>query len=141
MSPVTICLNKFCLTLVQLVSTLTALKIIFLYVQGCEKRKFKHIITNQSQNRCEILFFINLDKYPICRAAVESQDWNSSSSSIDGQLLRFNELALFSLNLGQTCMVSTLDLEIKFLEILNTSQIYPNTSKVYFVKRLAKYIK
>ena len=32
LSPVTICLNKFCLTLVQLVNSLTALKIILLYV-------------------------------------------------------------------------------------------------------------
>ena len=70
-SPVTICLNKLCSTLVQLVNTLTALKIIILYVQGCEKRKPKHIIMDQSQNRTENLFFINLDRYPICRAAVE----------------------------------------------------------------------
>ena len=32
LSPVTICLNKFCTTLVQLVNTLTALKIILVYV-------------------------------------------------------------------------------------------------------------
>ena len=32
LSPITICLNKFCSTLVQLVNTLTTLKIIFLYV-------------------------------------------------------------------------------------------------------------
>ena len=32
LSPVTICLNKFCSTLVQLVNTLTTLKIILLYV-------------------------------------------------------------------------------------------------------------
>ena len=43
-SPVTICLNKLCSTLVQLVSPLTAFKIILLYVQGCEKRKLKHVI-------------------------------------------------------------------------------------------------
>ena len=62
LSPVTICLNKLCSTLVQLVNTLTTLKIIFLYVQGCEKRKSKYIITDWSQNRTEILFFINLDR-------------------------------------------------------------------------------
>ena len=50
LSPVTICLNKLCSTLVQLVNTLTALKIIILYVYGCEKRNPKHIITNWSQN-------------------------------------------------------------------------------------------
>ena len=38
-------------------------------------------------------------------------------------------------------MISTLDLEIKFLEVLNTSQIYPNTSKACFVKGLANYTK
>ena len=32
LSPITICLNKLCLTLVQLVKSLTALKIIILYV-------------------------------------------------------------------------------------------------------------
>ena len=38
-------------------------------------------------------------------------------------------------------MALTLDLEIKFLEVLNTSKIYQNTSKVHFVKGLANYIK
>ena len=51
----------------------------------------------------------------------------------------FNELALFSLNLGQTYMGLTLDLETKFLKVLNA--FYPNTSKVRFVKGLANYIK
>ena len=141
MSSVTNCLNKLCLTLVQLVYTLTTLKIILLYVQGCEKRKLKHIITNWSKNRSKIMFFINLDRYPICRAAVEPRCWNNSLSSIDGQLSSFNDRHFSNLNLGQTCMVSTLDLETKFLEVLNTSQIYPNTSKIHFVKRLAYYIK
>ena len=141
LSPVTICLNKLCSILVQLVPPLTALKIILLYVQGCEKRKPKHIIIDQSQNRTENLFFLNLNRYLICRAAVEPRGWNSSSSSIDGQLSSFNELALFSLNLGQTCMTLILDLKIRFLEVLNTSQIYPNTSKMRFVKGLANYIK
>ena len=38
-------------------------------------------------------------------------------------------------------MALTLELETLFLEVLNTSLIYPNTSKVCFVKRLANYIK
>ena len=63
LSPVTNCLNKLCSILVQLVYTLTALKIIILYVQGCEKRKAKHMITDQSQNRTRIRFFIKLDRY------------------------------------------------------------------------------
>ena len=138
-------LNKLCSTLVQLVNTLTALKIIILYVQGCEKRKPKHIITDQSKNRTENLFFINLNRYLICRDAVEPRGQNSSSSQIDSQLssqlLSFNDRHFSDLNLGQICMTSTLDLETKFLEVLNTSQIYPNTIKVHFVKGLANYIK
>ena len=115
LSPVTICLNKLFSKLVQLVNTLTALKIILLYVQGQKKRKPKHIKLDQSQNRTRILFFIKLDR----QLSVEV-------------LSRFNEQHFFSLNLGQTCMSSTL--ETQFLEVLNTSQIYPNTSKVRFVK-------
>ena len=56
-------LNKLCSTFVQLVYTLAALKLILLYVLGCEKRKSKHIITDQGQNRTRILFFIKLDRY------------------------------------------------------------------------------
>ena len=37
-------------------------------------------------------------------------------------------------------MTLTLDLETLFLEALNTSWIYPITSKVRFVKELADYI-
>ena len=62
LSPVTNCLNKLFSKLVQLVNTLTALKIIILYVQGQKKRKPKHIITDWSQNRTGILFFIKLDR-------------------------------------------------------------------------------
>ena len=144
-SPVTICLNKLCSTLVQLVNTLTAFKIILLYIQGCEKKRPKHINTDQSQNRIENLFFINLDRYPICQVAVEPRGWNSFLSSIDNQLLSqlssFNDMHFFSLFLGQTRMTLTLDLEIQFLEVLNIFQIYPNTSKVRFVKELDNYIK
>ena len=38
-------------------------------------------------------------------------------------------------------MILTLELKTIFLEVLNTSEIYPNTSKVRFVKELANYIK
>ena len=41
LSPITICLNKLCSTLVQLVFPLMALKIIILYVQGYEKKKIQ----------------------------------------------------------------------------------------------------
>ena len=137
LSLVTNCLNKLCSTFVQLVYTLTALKIIILYVQGCEKRKLKHIITDQSQNRTRILFFIKLDRY-LSVEQLSSHGWNSFLSSMDSQLssqlLNFNEQHFFNLSLGQTCMSSILDLETQFLEVLKTSQIYPNTSKVRFVK-------
>ena len=45
-SPVTICLNKVCSKLVQLVNTLTALKLIHLYVKVYEKRKPKDTFTD-----------------------------------------------------------------------------------------------
>ena len=38
-------------------------------------------------------------------------------------------------------MALTHELETLFLEVLNTSWIYPITSKVCFVKRLANYTK
>ena len=121
MSSVTICMNKLCSTLVQLVSPLTALKIILLYVQGCEKRKPKHTITDQSQNKTEILFFINLNKYPICRVVVKLRASTALQVSIDNQLSSFNEQHFLHLNLGQTCMTLTLELKTSFLEVLNTS--------------------
>ena len=68
----------------QLVSPLTALKIILLYVLGCEKRKPKYTITDWSQNSPEKLNFINLDIYPICRTAVEPRVSTAFQGSIDG---------------------------------------------------------
>ena len=100
-------LNKLCSTLVQLVNTLTALKIIILYVQGCEKRKPKHIITDQSQNRTENLFFINLNRYLICRDAVEPRGQNSSSSQIDSQLS--SQLLSFNDRHFSACFLDKLD--------------------------------
>ena len=76
-------MNKLCSTLVQLVSLLTALKIIILYVQGCEKRKPKHIITDWMKIKSEILSFINFDRYPIYRATVESRAETTFHVSID----------------------------------------------------------
>ena len=137
LSLVTNCLNKLCSTLVQLVYTLAVLKIILLYVQSCEKRKAKHIITDQSQNRTRILFFIKLDRYlsvEMLSSSYRAPGLEQLLSLIDSQLLRFNEQHFFSLNLGQTSTSSTLDLETQFLEVLNISQIYQNTSKVRFVK-------
>ena len=47
------------------------------------KKKYKHTIMNWSQNETEILFFINLDRYPICRAAVEPRAGTALQGSID----------------------------------------------------------
>ena len=58
---------------------------------------------------------------PIYGAAVEPWARIALQGSIDGLLLSFNEQHFLHLNLGQTCMASTLDLETQFLEVLNTS--------------------
>ena len=140
MSPVTNCLNKLCLTLVQLVYTLTALKIIFLYVQGCEKRKPKHIITDQSQNKIRILFLIKLNRSlsRCCRAAVKPRGWNSFLSSMDSQLSSFNEQHFFSLNLGQTYISTTLDLETQFLEVFKQLLDLPKYKLSAFCQRISQ---
>ena len=78
---------------------------------------------------------------PICRATIKPWAGTALQGSIDCQLSSFNKQHISHLNFEQTCMVLTLELETKFLEVLNTSQIYPNTSKVCFVKGLANYIK
>ena len=119
----------------QLVSPLTVLKIILIYVQGCEKRKRKHIIMDWMKNKLENLRFINFDRYLFVE--LPSSHGIQTALSLDRcQLSSFNEPDFSHLILGQTCMALTL-----FLEALNTSQIYPNTSKVRFVKGLANYIK
>ena len=52
-------------------SPFTAFKIIFIYVYGCKKRKPKHTFTDWMKINSEKLNFINLDRYPICRAAIK----------------------------------------------------------------------
>ena len=117
-----------------------ARKIIILYVQGCEKRKPKHIITDWMKNKLENLSFINLDRYQ--SVELPSSHGIQIALSLDTcQLSRINELHFSHLIPGQTCMALTLELETLFLEALNTYQIYLNTSKVRFVKGLANYIK
>ena len=110
----------------------------------CKKRKPKHIIMDQSQNKIESLFFINLDR---C-LSVEVLSSSCQAAGLEQllklnrcQLPSFNDRHFSDLNLGQICMVSTLDLETKFFEVLNTSQIYPNTSKVHFVKGFSQLYK
>ena len=77
----------------------------------------------------------------IYRVAVEPLAKTAFQGSIDDWLSSFNEQHFLHLNLGQTCMALTLEFETRFLEVLNTSLIYQNTSKVRFVKVLANYIK
>ena len=51
--------------------------------RGCKKRKLKHIFTDWMKNRPKILSFMNLDKYPICRAAVKPWAGTALQGSID----------------------------------------------------------
>ena len=50
---------------------MTALKIILIYVYGCKKRKPKHPYTDCIKIRTKNMIFLNLDRYPIYRVAVE----------------------------------------------------------------------
>ena len=50
-----------------------ALKTILIYVQGCEKRKPKHLYMGWMKIRIENIIFLNLDRYPIYRAAIKHQ--------------------------------------------------------------------
>ena len=54
--------KNLCIKLHSLVSTVTALKIILIYVQGCEKRKPKHVYMDWMKIRTENLIFVNLDR-------------------------------------------------------------------------------
>ena len=85
LSSVTNYLNKLCSTLVQLAYTLTALKIILLYVQSQKKRRPKHIIMDQSQNRTRILFFKKLDR----QLSVEVLSSSYRATGLE-QLLKLN---------------------------------------------------
>ena len=70
--------------------TLKALKIIHLYVQGCEKRKPKHINTDWNQNRTGIIFFIKLDRY----LSVEMMSSNCRATGLEQLLKLDGELAV-----------------------------------------------
>ena len=98
LSPVTNYLNKLCSTLVQLVYALTTLKIIFLYVQGQKKRKPKHIIMDQSQNRTGILFFIKLNRY----LSVEMLSSNCRATGLVYVTTQGKALAISTLYLKRT---------------------------------------
>ena len=72
------------------------------------------------KNGHEKLNFINLDKYPICRAAVKIRASTTLQGSIDASC-RVLMKSTFSLNLRQTCMALTFELKTRFLEVLITS--------------------
>ena len=56
--PITICLNRLFSKLVRLVSTLTTLKIILLYVQGQEKRNSKDTFMDSKKTDQNFCFFL-----------------------------------------------------------------------------------
>ena len=60
--PITLFFTLVEFSLVQLVSPSMALKIILIYVYGCEKRKPKYTFMDWMKNSPEKLNFINLDK-------------------------------------------------------------------------------
>ena len=57
--------KNLCIKLHSLASAVMALKIILIYVYGCEKRKPKHILTDWMKNSSEKPNFINLNRYLI----------------------------------------------------------------------------
>ena len=54
--------KNLCIKLHSLASFVMALKIILIYVWGCEKRKLKHVYIDLSEIRYEKLIFLNLDR-------------------------------------------------------------------------------
>ena len=73
----------------QVASPLTALKIIVIYVYGCEKRKPKHISWIYVKNKFGNLNFVILDRYN-CRAICRNLMNNTSSLDSWTDLHGFN---------------------------------------------------
>ena len=86
---------------------------------------------------------INILVVKRCRVAVElfARRCRAICPQVSSYLSSFSEQLFFTCFFGPIFMALILDLNNMFLEILNTSQIYPNTSKVHFVKELANYNK
>ena len=128
-------------------SYVTTSKISLIYVQGYEKRNPTQIHKHGPKIRSENLNSRNLDRYlnkqnmlslikprqiAICRAVVEL--FVRTCRAICPALVNsFSSLvSWYNLHDFNT------RLELLFFEVLNTSQIYPITSKVHFVKGLTK---
>ena len=112
-------------------SCVMTFKISLIYVQGCEKRNHIQIYKHGPKIRSENSNFVILDR----------QYLSSSCRDLDRQLsiricptLMKNSSSLVS---WTNLHGFNTRLELLFFEILNTSQIYPITSKVRFVKGLA----
>ena len=89
------------------------------------------------------LIFKNLDRQVICQEllSINLKQFFKPQQILTIEIaVKFEKPVLLHLNLGHICMALTLELETQFLEVLNTSQIYPITSKVCFVKGLANSI-
>ena len=108
--------GKFCLrsqfactmTFHQVASPLTALKIIFIYVQGCENRNPTQIHMDMCEIRSRNLNFVILDRYSFYRVAVQHQHY-TSIDMIRRSIFRAL-IAHLHLFLGQICMSSILNL-------------------------------
>ena len=64
-------MKYLCIKLLSLASVVAALKIILIYVLGCEKRKPKHVYKDWSKIRSGKLIFLNLDREDIYQATDE----------------------------------------------------------------------
>ena len=130
-------------------SYVMAFKISLIYVQGCEKRNSTHTCQHVTKIRFENSDFVILDRY-IYQAAIET-----SIDSIVKKLSRPRQVVSVEQLSGtypvlmnnHSSLVSWKDLlgfntklELLFFEVLNTSQIYPITSKMCFVKILTNSI-
>ena len=123
---------------------------IYIYIQSCKKRNPTQIHKHEPKIKYENLNFCNLDRYldrqylsslikprqiTICQAAIELSV-RRCRAICPALVNSFSSLVSWSNH-----HVFILDLNNMFLEVLNTSYIYLNTSKVRFIKGLVNYTK